>query len=154
MEIHQILRNLPPHLHIVITDCERIPENVCDKTILGWPKGADEQFRCVDRVHLHRYIGRGLGRTWCLAHRDYADPREDLLKHLAYDLLKIPVFCGKYDQQINDSAKKVCLAIRDIIGEKEFTRFFNARTTAEAMNRCVREVKQFSEIKLAPFKII
>ena len=51
----------------------------CESTVLGNLRGADEQFRCPDNVHIRRYGSEYRG------HRDYVDPRHDFVGHLLAD---------------------------------------------------------------------
>ena len=76
------LKRLPVHQEIFVPNCKPIPEHLCEKTWLGWPRGADEQYRCRDNVHI-RWFRDG---NWCLAHKDRVDPRKDPLGHLLCDV--------------------------------------------------------------------
>ena len=55
-----------------------LPEG-CQPTVLGNLKGADQQYRGLNGLHVRRY-----GRRF-IAHRDRVDPREDPLGHLFVD---------------------------------------------------------------------
>lgn len=90
-DIIESVKNLPVHQERFVFDCKPIPKDLCEKTILGWPKGADEQYRCDDNTHV-RWFKDG---NWCLVHRDYADPRKNPIKHLVCDGLNDPLnLCG------------------------------------------------------------
>lgn len=78
------IKELPEHVDGLILSCKPIPEDLCEKTVLGFSKGADEQYRCRDNIHL-RWFGNS---NWCLAHRDFADPRDAPGKHFLRDILK------------------------------------------------------------------
>ena len=56
----------------------RLPAR-CELTWLGDPKGADEQYRCPDGLHVRRYANQLEG------HYDKVDPREDLFGHIVHD---------------------------------------------------------------------
>jgi len=83
-EIFERIEKLPVHQDMFIPSCKPLPED-CEKTNLGLLKGADEQYRCRNNVHL-RWFEKG---NWCLGHRDITDPRKDPIKHVACDILKL-----------------------------------------------------------------
>lgn len=77
------IKELPEHVDGIILSCKPIPED-CEKTLLGFPKGADEQYRCRDKIHLLWFENN----NWCLVHRDFADPRYAPWEHFISDILK------------------------------------------------------------------
>ena len=85
-DVLERLENLPEHQDMFVFNCKPIPEDLCEKTSLGWPKGSDEQYRCARNVHV-RWFKNG---NWCLVHRDFVDPREDPIGHLVCDVLNDP----------------------------------------------------------------
>jgi len=80
------VENSPLHENRLIFRCKPIPEDLCEKTNLGWPRGADEQYRCLKNIHV-LWFRNG---NWCLVHRDSVDPRKDPIGHLMCDVLNDP----------------------------------------------------------------
>lgn len=57
---------------------QRLPAE-CEITNLGDPKGADQQYRCAEGLHVRQYGNQFIG------HFDKVDPREDVVGHLLVD---------------------------------------------------------------------